>query len=309
MAITNVAFITFLALKNTPLALLTSYSYERLNPLHQVGGYASVTYALLHLTLMCTSFSRLHLMKVLLGLNQIHGMIGACSAFVMLVTATFIRKMQYEVFYVTHIMMYMLFIINIAMHRPEYGLKVTIITTFAGSIWALDRIVRGCGLLWYSRNNTATLTALPHGGTRVVLRRAPCRAVPGAHCFLWIPKIRAVETHPFTIVSVAPQSLEFVVAAHDGFTKDLHRYAQLHPGAKLTASIDGPYGVLPIFADVADKMVLIAGGSGASFTFGVALDMVRKLGESSKTTIDFIWTVKEHGMTFRYLIVQTDPNE
>jgi hypothetical protein len=48
MAISNVAFITFLALKNTPLAYLTAYSYERLNPLHQVAGYTTVTYALLH---------------------------------------------------------------------------------------------------------------------------------------------------------------------------------------------------------------------------------------------------------------------
>jgi hypothetical protein len=48
MAITNVAFITFIALKNTPLAYLTAYSYGRLNPLHQIGGYTTVTYVFLH---------------------------------------------------------------------------------------------------------------------------------------------------------------------------------------------------------------------------------------------------------------------
>ena len=90
----------------------------------------------------------------------------------------------------------------------------------------------------------------------------------------------------------------FVVAAHDGFTTDLHRYAQLHSGSMLRASFDGPYGTPLSFTHHADKVVLIAGGSGASFTFGVALDMFRKLKEPSKTTIDFIWTVKEHGMTF-----------
>jgi hypothetical protein len=36
------------------------------------------------------------------------------------------------------------------------------------------------------------------------------------------------------------------VAAQDSFTKDLHRYAQLRPGAKLKASI----GNLGLFADV-----------------------------------------------------------
>lgn len=296
MAISNVAFITFLALKNTPLAFLTSYSYERLNPLHQIGGYATITYAFLHVTLMCTGFYRLHDIRIVLMHTQINGMIAVSSLFVILVTATFVRKMQYEVFYFTHIIMYMLVIINIGMHRPNYALKVAIITTFAGSIWALDRIIRGCRLLLHARNNSATVTALPHGGTRVVLNRPPSRAVPGTHCFLWIPQIRWVETHPFTIVSVSPEYLEFVVAAHDGFTKDLHRFAQLNPGAKLQASIDGPYGALPPSIHTADKVVLIAGGSGASFTFGMALDTIRKLGGSGKTTINFIWTVKEHGM-------------
>jgi hypothetical protein len=66
----------------------------------------------------------------------------------------------------------------------------------------------------------------------------------------------------------------------------------------LRASFDGSYGTPPAFTHHADKMVPIAGGSGASFVFGVALDLIRKLKEPSKTTIDFIWTVKEHGMTF-----------
>ena len=48
MAIVNVAFVTFLALKNTPLAFLTAYSYEKLNPLHQVGGYTTIIYVFLH---------------------------------------------------------------------------------------------------------------------------------------------------------------------------------------------------------------------------------------------------------------------
>ena len=38
----------FLALRNTPLAYLTSYSYERLNVLHQITGYLTVTFAFTH---------------------------------------------------------------------------------------------------------------------------------------------------------------------------------------------------------------------------------------------------------------------
>jgi len=70
-----------------------------------------------------------------------------------------------------------------------------------------------------------------------------------------------------------------------------------HPGAILRALIDGPYGQLPNFSKVADKVILVAGGSGATFIFGVALDMIKKLGDPRKPTIEFIWTVKKKGIT------------
>jgi predicted ferric reductase len=296
MAITNIAFITFLALKNTPLAYLTSYSYERLNQLHQIGGYITVTYVFLHITLMCEAFTKLRRTGILIELSQIHGMIAASAIFVILATAILLRKMRYELFYVTHIMIYILILINAGFHRPDFALKTVIITIFTASMWSSDRILRLCRILWYSYGNGATITPLPNGGTRIVLRRSPSRAVPGTHCFLWIPKIRLAETHPFTVVSVTSHALEFVVASYDGFTKDLHEYATQHPGASLRSSIDGPYGAIPAFAKDADKVVLIAGGSGASFTIAVALDMVKKFGDSTKTTIDFVWAVKEQGI-------------
>lgn len=149
---------------------------------------------------------------------------------------------------------------------------------------------------WYSYDNRATVIPLPHGGTRIILRRAPTRAVPRTHCFLWIPEIRAFETHPFTIVSKSISSLELVVAEYDGFTNDLHDFAVKHPNASLRSSFDGPYGAVPNFAKAADKVILVAGGSAASFTFGVALDMVRKLNTNlPKPKIEFIWTVREPG--------------
>jgi NAD(P)H-flavin reductase len=88
--------------------------------------------------------------------------------------------------------------------------------------------------------------------------------------------------------------LEFVVAAYDGFTSDLHAYALKNPGKALNASMDGPYGNVPNFMNFT-KVAFIAGGSGASFTFGVAIDLLRKLGDSKKTAIEFIWAVREQG--------------
>ncbi|CAG8983101.1 hypothetical protein HYALB_00004543 [Hymenoscyphus albidus] len=292
LAFCNIAFLTFLALKNTPLAYLTAYSYESLNPLHQIAGYTTIVAALLHVTLESTYFKKMHHLAELVEHEQIFGMVAAGSLVTIFITAMTLKKLRYEAFYIIHITMYMTIIVMLCMHRPEIDKKEIIILFVAASMWGSDRILRGVRILWYSRNNQATIYPLPHGGTRVVLRRSPSRAIPGTHCFLWVPRIRHFETHPFTIASTSP-NLELVISASDGFTRDLHEYAVKNPGASLHASIDGSYGALPNFSKTADKLVLVAGGSGASFTFGVALDTIKKLASESTTKIDFIWTVRE----------------
>lgn len=121
MALTNIAFITFLALKNTPLAFLTAYSYERLNQLHQIGGYTTVTYIFIHLTVLTRAFMKLHMASIILMEGQVHGIIAACAMLVTLFAAVVIRKLRYELFYVIHILMYILIIINVALHQPDFA--------------------------------------------------------------------------------------------------------------------------------------------------------------------------------------------
>jgi Na+-transporting NADH:ubiquinone oxidoreductase subunit NqrF len=83
-----------------------------------------------------------------------------------------------------------------------------------------------------------------------------------------------------------------VVAAYDGFTRDLHEYALKNPGRVLKASVDGPYGSVPDFTQF-DKVIFVAGESGASFTCGTVMNTLLKLGYSTSTAIEFIWVVRE----------------
>ncbi|RFU34466.1 hypothetical protein B7463_g1861, partial [Scytalidium lignicola] len=292
MAITNLAFIIFLALKNTPLGFLTGYSHERLNQLHRIGGYTTVTYVLLHATVMLKNWSNKHILEYIKAWDELHGVLAASGILLILVTAVIVRRIQYETFYVIHIFSVIFVLINFGLHRPEFSLKAVYIPIVAASWWIADRFLRGGRLLWYLYGSRAVVTPLPHGGTRIVLHRKPFLVTSGQHGFLWIPRLRAVETHPFTVASSTPYSVEFIITAHDGFTRSLHSYALKNPGASLRASFDGPYGALPNFSESADKVILIAGGVGASFTFGVALNMIKKIGNSRYPTIEFIWTAK-----------------
>ena len=186
--------------------------------------------------------------------------------------------------------MFILIIITVGMHRPKVSSSTIIITGFIACLWALDRLARGFKCIWYFFGNSAIITALPNNAIRVRLSRG-MNASPGSHVFLWLPAIRWLETHPFTLVSSYPP--EFAIKVYDGFTRALYRHAQERPGVPLRCSVDGAYGQVPNF-QLFENVILVAGGSGASFTFSIALDLIRSSVKTVKS-IHFIWVVRYDG--------------
>ncbi|KAL6878536.1 ferric reductase NAD binding domain-containing protein [Trichoderma novae-zelandiae] len=290
MAVANLVVVIFLALKNTPLAFLTAWSYERLNILHQIAGSTCIIFVIIHASCYSSYFGLAGRASILREESVVYGEIAGVSFFIVGFAGAVIRRWWYELFYYVHISFWILAIVMVGLHQPNFGEKIVYVVIVTAGIWVLDRLVRMTRLLVYSTNNSAVLTPLPNGGTRVSLRKAPLGAVSGQHCFLWIPSIRTCETHPFTIASMDP--LEFVVSSHDGFTHDLHRYAAKHPGATVKASVEGAYGTLPDASEY-DRVMLVAGGSGSTFTFGMALNMLKeKTAAQLNKKVTFIWMVK-----------------
>lgn len=164
----------------------------------------------------------------------------------------------------------------------------------ATSIYTLDRILRFSRFVFYLPTSTATLTPLPSSNaTRVTLSRSMARAAPGSHAFLYIPSIRGLQTHPFTMVSRDP--VEFVISARDGFTKDLFKAACEKPGRKVRAGIEGAYGHVPDVTGY-ERVMLFAGGSGATFAFALAVEWARTSKDvERKESVDFIWSVRTVG--------------
>jgi NAD(P)H-flavin reductase len=155
----------------------------------------------------------------------------------------------------------------------------------------LDKAIRLVRYFVTSMGNHATLTALPNGATRVRLHR-PIRSAPGSHVFLWLPAIRLTQSHPFTLVSTNP--VEFVVRSHRGFTSDLYQYAQKHgQDKKIRCALNGPYGLPTQDLALYDSVLLVAGGSGASFTFAVGLNLARGISiRENPMRFLFIWVVR-----------------
>lgn len=282
--------VVFLSLKNTPLAYISAWSYERINVLHQIAGYVTMVTVILHACTYASYFGEMGNVKRLREHEEIYGI---CSGFTMLtlvVAAFAIRRYWYELFYVIHVMFFLATVVFVGLHQPEVVKKIWIVTVIVGGLWALDRSIRFLRLMYYSFNNEVSVYPLPDGGTRIVFKKGPSGRASGSHCFVWIPGVRFFEMHPFTIVST--KTHEFVVASRDGFTRDLHRVAKARPGRRLMASVEGPYGTFPNPASF-DKVLMFAGGSGASFTVGMALNVIDRW--EGKKPIEFHWMVRHRG--------------
>ncbi|QGI85736.1 hypothetical protein CEK25_012465 [Fusarium fujikuroi] len=286
----NMGLCVFFGLKNTPLGLFASVSHSQLNILHRVVGYTTVFLLALHALVYTIHFGRQGRLVQLLKKEDLEGM-GAGIAMLVLLMGVF-RHKHYELFYASHVVGFVAVVLLTALHRPNWAKKIPTVMLIIFSVWAVDRLIRLSKLFRNLVNNSATVYPLPYNGTRIVLKKPGMEnSLPGSHCFLWIPGLRLIETHPFTIVSNDSSGLELVMKSHEGFTKAVDSFASRNPRTSLWASIDGPYGSLPDVNNY-DKLILIAGGSGAAFTFGVINRIMMQREKPAIQSIEFVWAVR-----------------
>lgn len=229
------------------------------------------------------------------ALDEIFGIVAGFTLFTMVAVALTLQRRRYELFYVLHILFFIASLVFICLHHPTAAERVIIPISVAAGIWFFDRLARASRLVYHGVNNTATLQPLASGGTRVIMRKTLLGARSGQHAFLWIPGVRLFESHPFTIVNTQP--LEFLIEAHDGFTRDLHDYAVKNSGVTLRASVEGPYGRIPEHA-LYDKILIFAGGSGATFGIGIALHLLKDLGNGIIRDVTVVCVMRNPGMPF-----------
>lgn len=117
---------------------------------------------------------------------------------------------------------------------------------------------------------------------------------PGQHIFIRFLTLglHSFTSHPFTICSLPPRpnrtdrsksELVFYIRPRGGFTARLAALANKQPAPSLRVLLDGPYGGVNV-ATMAkfDKVLLIAGGSGAGFTLPLIEDALRHLEKREK---------------------------
>ena len=175
----------------------------------------------------------------------------------------------------------------------------------AVGIWAFDRVGRVLRLVFVNIA-TPTKAAIEHVSRDAIRITLPNRHInwsAGQHVFLTLPGVSALpfESHPFTIASIREPTAEgdkdhplvFIIRAMNGFTRHLYNHAASHPGKPVTVLVDGPYGRPPSL-DSFSSVVLLAGGSGVSFTLPLLLGIISAVrrNESPVRRVLFVWSVK-----------------
>jgi NAD(P)H-flavin reductase len=295
--IANLPLLYLLAAKNQPIKFLTGYSYESLNIFHRRVGEVMCLEAFLHFAGMFAVWFGLlrHLGFTLVRFIFNRVVLLGLAAFIAYELIYFtslgsFRQRWYEVFLGLHIILQVAGLVFLWFHhetsRPYVGISL--------AIFLIDRLAYR---LWLkSSTHPATLTALEDDETlllsanwevddkknALVPKNMQNGWKPNEHIFISVPSLsrkHAIQSHPFTIFSAAPTTMQDADGKHawftlliraqaeSGFTHQLLQYAREHTQTRVR--LDGPYGssnALDVL-EASSTAIIIAGGSGIAVAY------------------------------------------
>ncbi|KAL9037340.1 MAG: hypothetical protein Q9180_003773 [Flavoplaca navasiana] len=302
IATAQLPLVVLLAGKRNIIAWFTGSSYERLNWLHRWVARILFLTVTVHMGFWFTNWARYDYIKIQLATNPIVQR-GFAAWFILLwiVLSSLapIRRWNYELFVIQHIVTFVGFFVAVYLHLPaELKLWVWIPVAF----FLFDRVFRACATLVVNVSllnkppttlaPKATFEPLSANTTRITISNPRFKWEAGQHVFLSCHGLAPLQAHPFTIASLpADGKLEFLVKSKSGSTRNFLRHAEDSRGLPPASSnkchdrsviLEGPYGRIRPLRQF-DSVFLIAGSSGATFTVPLMKDIVSN------------WTVNTQG--------------
>ncbi|OAX32516.1 hypothetical protein K503DRAFT_701927, partial [Rhizopogon vinicolor AM-OR11-026] len=329
LAASQFPLITALGTKNNIVSLITGIGYDKaiLNYVHRM--MSRVVFVLLCVHAGGEVVLDAPFQPYLKEPWLICGIVaGVAFAILCVVSLRPIRAQAYELFFYVHFVMVLTFLICSYFHTTYDSITYWIYPCFA--IWGFDRLIRALRLVifnfgWRSESMMdATAELLSDDFVRLRFHRpSHFHWAPGQTAYLIMPSVSRLpfEAHPFTIASfdselfqegqpqcekpiqdsMAQHSLGsstpfwkevvFFINVRKGFTARL-KEAALN-GDKVKVAVDGPYGSSFDLGSY-DTSVLIAGGSGVSYTLPTLLNIIERVrnGKSSCRRVVFIWSIR-----------------
>ncbi|KAH7890610.1 ferric reductase NAD binding domain-containing protein [Phlebopus sp. FC_14] len=326
LATSQFVLITALGTKNNLVTLVTGISYGKLNYIHRMT--ARVVLVLLWVHTGGEIVANTPLKAILKEPWLICGFVGVIALTILcMISVRPIRAAAYEVFFYAHFAMVLIFLVCSYVHTQYASMTYWVYPCFV--IWGLDRLIRVIRLVLFNHlyfgfssgsKMDATIELLSEDVVRLHFHRPPhFHWTPGQTAYLIMPTVSRVpfEAHPFTIASFDSNLFEsieedrtsleerglgsslpfwkevvFFINVREGFTARLKEAALR--GRKVKVLLDGPYGPTPDLGSY-NTSVLIAGGSGVSYTLPAFLDIIERVrgGKSDCRRVVFIWSIRD----------------
>lgn len=311
-----------LALKSlNPVAHLLRSSHEQVNRWHRVLSRITTTLVCLHVGFYWNFFIRANRLDRLTDPIVLAGMFAFMGLNLLVTTALRpIRRYSYRLFFIIHLVAAILIPLQIMVHAPPA--KIFLFESLG--VFILDLISRKIDTV----TGNATAESIP--GTNLVKITASIpeskanrfRTHPGAHIYLSVPAAARKSMdptslshllfeflfNPFTVAAVDQENGDLtLVARHCGgpMTSALNRLARAsmsgdnsnsaNNDAKIPLSIEGPYGAVTRFPQLCsdyDRILLVAGGVGATFTVPLYRFIVS---ENPGAKVQMVWAIRDAG--------------
>lgn len=289
MSLACLPFVFATSPKSNMITGLTGVSHEKLQVFHRWISYAMFVLALIH----TFPFIIFHIWKGDMMLEWRTDVVYWTGTVAILAQAylTFasmspLRNMAYEWFKASHFVAALLFVVFFFFHC-NYRLSSWDYFIATGVIYSLCWLHSSLRVWFQHGLGKARIDLMSNGFIRVaVSTKTTWRA--GQHYFVRFMGIgmHAWTAHPFTVCSLptkahyyeaADSELVFYIRPEGGFTARLAKYAEKHPGAQMRVMLDGPYGGIDMpKLEQCDRMVVLAGGSGAGWALPLIETFLRR---------------------------------
>ncbi|KAJ7082896.1 FAD-binding domain-containing protein [Mycena belliarum] len=302
ISIAIMPFMIAFATKVNFVSVLTRTSHEKLQVFHRWSALLMYVTSLVHTFPFIINNVRLGLMEVSYNGSPWYWTGVAALTYLVALSWGVFRNPYYETFKKLHYVASGLFMAALFIH-------VNFRLTSWDYFWATAAIYAVAWLARVFRTLYTTGLGLPATVESVgpalikITVAAPSRFkwAPGQHVFVRVLGlgVHALTSHPFTVSSLRgpdAQSVELVMRVRGGLTRALAGRAAGKAAWATRVVLDGPYGGLHVPLAKYERVFLLAGGTGATFTVPLfaALAAEIKAGGASCARVEFVVAVPDH---------------
>ncbi|KAI9068058.1 hypothetical protein FKP32DRAFT_1642960 [Trametes sanguinea] len=308
ISIAIMPFLILFATKINPIGMVVGVSHEKLQVYHRWAAWIMYITALIHTFPFIVQEIRLGKMSTDWATQPWYWTGVAAlvpQTWLVFMSVGPIRNRYYEIFKKLHFVASGVFVSALFVHC-NFSLTSWDYFWATAALYGVSWLARQGRTIYNGVRHNASFEALPEDMVKITVPTTLSWR-PGQHYFVRFLDlgIHAATSHPFTVATLADDVdaekgvnvMEIYARVRGGITA---RMAALCAAGGLRSSrvlLDGPYGGIEGDLRLYDRVLLLAGGSGATFVVPLFLEILSKKTDTVRRcrTVHLVWAVRTPG--------------